>query len=81
VSSAWEKVSGTSLYFVWLMFILYIFVENSHFYCWLEGGHLLISNTGLLGIVCSCHCCHMSILKFCEVNYDKTGSTLYSDHL
>ena len=31
------------------------------------GGYLLISNTGLLGIVCTCHYLHMSVLKFCEV--------------
>ncbi|XP_045822570.1 uncharacterized protein LOC123915468 isoform X5 [Trifolium pratense] len=35
-------------------------------FCMGKSGHLLISNTWLLGIVCSCHCCHMSILKFCE---------------
>ncbi|XP_030481904.2 uncharacterized protein LOC115698826 isoform X2 [Cannabis sativa] len=34
--------------------------------CLGTGGYLLISNTGLLGIVCSCHCIHMSVLKFCE---------------
>lgn len=35
-------------------------------FCMGKSGHLLLSNTGHLGIVCSCHCCHMSILKFCE---------------
>ncbi|KAH1094100.1 hypothetical protein AAZX31_14G109900 [Glycine max] len=35
-------------------------------FCMGKSGHLLLSNTGLLGIVCSCHCCHMSVLKFCE---------------
>ncbi|XP_073223764.1 uncharacterized protein [Cicer arietinum] len=35
-------------------------------FCMGISGHLLLSNTGLLGIVCSCHRCHMSILKFCE---------------
>ncbi|XP_062098218.1 uncharacterized protein LOC133804082 isoform X3 [Humulus lupulus] len=34
--------------------------------CLETGGYLLISNTGLLGIVCSCHSIHMSVLKFCE---------------
>ncbi|KAJ7966224.1 Histone-lysine N-methyltransferase-like protein [Quillaja saponaria] len=35
-------------------------------FCFGESGYLLLSNTGLLGIVCSCHCFHMSVLKFCE---------------
>ncbi|XP_020235631.1 uncharacterized protein LOC109815338 isoform X3 [Cajanus cajan] len=35
-------------------------------FCMGKSGHLLLSNTGLLGIVCSCHCCHMSVRKFCE---------------
>ncbi|KAF7817278.1 Histone-lysine N-methyltransferase TRX1 [Senna tora] len=35
-------------------------------FCMGKSGYLLLSNTGLLGIVCSCHCCHMSVLKFCE---------------
>ncbi|XP_028208547.1 uncharacterized protein LOC114391790 isoform X1 [Glycine soja] len=35
-------------------------------FCMGKSGHLLLSNTGLLGIVCSCHCCHMSVVKFCE---------------
>ncbi|KAK7383483.1 hypothetical protein VNO78_29162 [Psophocarpus tetragonolobus] len=35
-------------------------------FCMGKSGHLLLSNTGLLGIVCSCHCWHMSVLKFCE---------------
>ncbi|XP_060673473.1 uncharacterized protein LOC107421144 isoform X3 [Ziziphus jujuba] len=35
-------------------------------FCLSTGGYLLLSNTGLLGIVCSCHCFHMSVLKFCE---------------
>lgn len=35
-------------------------------FCMGKSGHLLLSNTGLLGIVCSCHCFHMSVLKFCE---------------
>ncbi|PON71299.1 Methyltransferase [Parasponia andersonii] len=34
--------------------------------CLRTGGYLLISNTGLLGIVCSCHYIHTSVLKFCE---------------
>ena len=54
----------------------YIYIDNSHFYCQFKGGHLLLSNTGLLGIVCSCHCCHMSVLKFCEVNSIKTDTAL-----
>ncbi|XVE53571.1 hypothetical protein DITRI_Ditri03aG0013600 [Diplodiscus trichospermus] len=29
-------------------------------------GYLLLSNTGLLGIVCSCHFFHTSVSKFCE---------------
>ncbi|XP_031279661.1 uncharacterized protein LOC116138078 isoform X3 [Pistacia vera] len=29
-------------------------------------GDLLLSNTGLVGIVCSCHRFHMSVAKFCE---------------
>ncbi|CAJ1972051.1 unnamed protein product [Sphenostylis stenocarpa] len=35
-------------------------------FCMGKSGHLLLSHTGLLGVVCSCHCCHMSVLKFCE---------------
>ncbi|XP_075643736.1 uncharacterized protein LOC142614956 isoform X3 [Castanea sativa] len=35
-------------------------------FCLGTSGHLLLSNTGLLGIVCSCHCFHMSVSKFCE---------------
>ncbi|KAJ1407786.1 Jas TPL-binding domain [Sesbania bispinosa] len=35
-------------------------------FCMGKCGYLLLSNTGLLGIICSCHCCHMSVLKFCE---------------
>ncbi|MED6110153.1 hypothetical protein PIB30_040307 [Stylosanthes scabra] len=35
-------------------------------FCMEKSGYLLLSNTGLLGIVCSCHHCHMSVLKFCE---------------
>ncbi|KAK7320672.1 hypothetical protein VNO77_30365 [Canavalia gladiata] len=35
-------------------------------FCMGKSGYLLLSNTGLLGIVCSCHCCHMSVLKFSE---------------
>ncbi|XP_027333315.1 uncharacterized protein LOC113848126 [Abrus precatorius] len=35
-------------------------------FCMGKSGYLLLSNIGLLGIVCSCHCCHMSVLKFCE---------------
>lgn len=29
-------------------------------------GYLLLSNTGLLGIVCSCHFFHTSVAKFCK---------------
>lgn len=59
------------------VYTLYIYFLRTHIsIVGLKGGHLLPSNTGHLGIVCSCHCCHMSILKFCEVNNDKTGSTL-----
>lgn len=32
-----------------------------------KGGDLLLSNTGLLGVLCSCHGLHMSIAKFSEV--------------
>ncbi|PQQ03797.1 uncharacterized protein Pyn_15710 [Prunus yedoensis var. nudiflora] len=35
-------------------------------FCSTTSGYLLLSNTGLVGIVCSCHCLHMSVLKFCE---------------
>ncbi|KAK9280332.1 hypothetical protein L1049_014020 [Liquidambar formosana] len=35
-------------------------------FCLDTSGELLLSNTGLLGVVCSCHCLHMSISKFCE---------------
>ncbi|KAI4316365.1 hypothetical protein L6164_024351 [Bauhinia variegata] len=35
-------------------------------FCMGKSGFLLLSNTGLLGIVCSCHYLHMSVLKFCE---------------
>ncbi|XP_068471510.1 uncharacterized protein [Phaseolus vulgaris] len=35
-------------------------------FCMGKCGHLLLSHTGLLGVFCSCHCCHMSVLKFCE---------------
>ncbi|XP_059640382.1 uncharacterized protein LOC132282660 isoform X2 [Cornus florida] len=35
-------------------------------FCLGASGDLLLSNTGLLGIVCSCHGWHMSISKFCE---------------
>ncbi|XP_057721971.1 uncharacterized protein LOC130936023 isoform X1 [Arachis stenosperma] len=35
-------------------------------FCMEKSGYLLLSNTGLLGIVCLCHSCHMSVLKFCE---------------
>ncbi|KAL5853168.1 hypothetical protein ACOSQ3_008286 [Xanthoceras sorbifolium] len=34
--------------------------------CLGASGDLLLSNTGLLGIVCSCHQFHMSVAKFCE---------------
>ncbi|KAK2659681.1 hypothetical protein Ddye_006214 [Dipteronia dyeriana] len=34
--------------------------------CLGASGDLLLSNTGLLGIVCSCHCFHMSVANFCE---------------
>lgn len=61
--SEWEKF----IFSVWLMFIYLLRTQIC--IVELQGGHLLLSNTGLLGIVCSCHRCHMSILKFCEVNY------------
>ncbi|XP_020536500.2 uncharacterized protein LOC105637593 isoform X1 [Jatropha curcas] len=35
-------------------------------FCLDRSGDLLLSNTGLLGILCSCHCFHMSVAKFCE---------------
>eukprot|EP00257_Ricinus_communis_P025810 XP_025013224.1 uncharacterized protein LOC8280110 isoform X2 [Ricinus communis] len=35
-------------------------------FCMDRSGDLLLSNTGLLGILCSCHCFHMSVSKFCE---------------
>ncbi|OMO90756.1 hypothetical protein COLO4_18904 [Corchorus olitorius] len=35
-------------------------------FCLDTGGYLLLSNTGLLGIVCSCHFSHTSVSKFCE---------------
>ncbi|XP_056174705.1 uncharacterized protein LOC115686186 isoform X3 [Syzygium oleosum] len=35
-------------------------------YCLRTSGILLLSNTGVLGIVCSCHYSHMSVSKFCE---------------
>ncbi|XVF89362.1 hypothetical protein PTKIN_Ptkin19aG0124300 [Pterospermum kingtungense] len=31
-----------------------------------EVGYLLLSNTGLLGVVCSCHFYHTSVAKFCK---------------
>ncbi|KAG8656831.1 hypothetical protein MANES_03G012400v8 [Manihot esculenta] len=37
-----------------------------HVFCLDRSGDLLLSNTGLLGILCSCHCFHMSVSKFCE---------------
>lgn len=33
----------------------------------LKGGDLLLSNTGVFGILCSCHGLHMSVSEFCEV--------------
>ncbi|XP_059592247.1 uncharacterized protein LOC100255892 isoform X4 [Vitis vinifera] len=35
-------------------------------FCFGTSGDLLLSNTGLLGVVCLCHCWHMSVSKFCE---------------
>ncbi|XP_040973161.1 uncharacterized protein [Gossypium hirsutum] len=35
-------------------------------FCLGTGGYLLLSNTGLLSIVCSCHFFHTSVSKFCE---------------
>ncbi|XP_057511455.1 uncharacterized protein LOC130793670 isoform X2 [Actinidia eriantha] len=35
-------------------------------FCLGSSGDLLLSNTGLLGVVCSCHGLHMSISKFSE---------------
>ncbi|KAF6147626.1 hypothetical protein GIB67_031617, partial [Kingdonia uniflora] len=37
-----------------------------HVFCLATSGELLLSNTGLLGVVCSCHSSHMSVSKFCE---------------
>ncbi|XP_043700806.1 uncharacterized protein LOC122651477 [Telopea speciosissima] len=34
-------------------------------FCLGKTGYLLLSNTGLLGVICSCHNLHMSIAKFC----------------
>ncbi|KAJ4958628.1 hypothetical protein NE237_025739 [Protea cynaroides] len=34
-------------------------------FCLAKTGNLLLSNTGLLGVICSCHNLHMSIAKFC----------------
>ncbi|GMP94389.1 hypothetical protein CsSME_00043857 [Camellia sinensis var. sinensis] len=36
-------------------------------FCLSASGDLLLSNTGLLGVVCLCHGLHMSIAKFSEV--------------
>jgi len=70
--SEWEKF----IFSLWFMLYLVYLLRTHISIVDLKGGHLLLSNTRHLGIVCSCHCCHMSILKFCEVNNDKTGSTL-----
>ncbi|XP_038695723.1 uncharacterized protein LOC119992950 isoform X3 [Tripterygium wilfordii] len=35
-------------------------------YCLNTSGYLLLSNTGMLGIVCSCHFFQMSVSNFCE---------------
>ncbi|GAV60562.1 SET domain-containing protein/PHD_2 domain-containing protein/zf-HC5HC2H_2 domain-containing protein [Cephalotus follicularis] len=35
-------------------------------FCLGTSGHVLLSNTGLLGILCSCHSSNMSVSKFCE---------------
>ncbi|KAJ8751839.1 hypothetical protein K2173_026036 [Erythroxylum novogranatense] len=35
-------------------------------YCLEISGDLLLSNTGLLGILCTCHRFHLSVSKFCE---------------
>ncbi|KAB2019972.1 hypothetical protein ES319_D07G034200v1 [Gossypium barbadense] len=35
-------------------------------FCLGTGGYLLLSNTGLLSILCSCHFFHTSVSKFCE---------------
>ncbi|XP_010244759.1 PREDICTED: uncharacterized protein LOC104588505 isoform X2 [Nelumbo nucifera] len=35
-------------------------------FCLGTSGDLLLSNTGLIGVVCLCHNLHMSISKFCE---------------
>ncbi|KAA8525531.1 hypothetical protein F0562_007386 [Nyssa sinensis] len=51
-------------------------------FCLGASGNLLLSNTGLLGVVCSCHGLHMSVSKFsehsglCDVN---PGDAVYMD--
>ncbi|XP_057959265.1 uncharacterized protein LOC131151840 isoform X2 [Malania oleifera] len=35
-------------------------------FCLGTSGDLLLSNTGLLGVVCFCHQLHLSVAKFCE---------------
>lgn len=40
--------------------------QNPRVFCLGKSGELLLSSTGLLGILCSCHCFHMSVSKFCE---------------
>ncbi|KAJ6434877.1 hypothetical protein OIU84_000175 [Salix udensis] len=40
--------------------------QYPHVFCVGKSGELLLSSTGLLGILCSCHCFHMSVSKFCE---------------
>lgn len=40
--------------------------ECPRVFCMSACGDLLLSNTGLLGILCSCHGLHMSVSNFCE---------------
>ncbi|GFZ08330.1 hypothetical protein Acr_20g0001380 [Actinidia rufa] len=41
-------------------------LSSPRVFCLGSSGDLLLSNTGLLGVVCSCHGLHMSISKFSE---------------
>ncbi|CAK7353818.1 unnamed protein product [Dovyalis caffra] len=40
--------------------------QHPRVFCLGKSGELLLSSTGLPGILCSCHCFHMSVSKFCE---------------
>uniref|UniRef100_A0A2P2LDD9 Uncharacterized protein LOC105637593 n=2 Tax=Rhizophora mucronata TaxID=61149 RepID=A0A2P2LDD9_RHIMU len=56
--------------------------ECPRVYCLTISGDLLLSNTGLLGIVCSCHNFHMSVSKFCEhagLWHANPGDVVYMD--